>query len=70
MIHDQKFLPFSLPDITEVEIQEVVETLRSGWVTTGPKARQFEQDFITFLGDETLEAIAVNSATSGLHLAL
>jgi dTDP-4-amino-4,6-dideoxygalactose transaminase len=65
-----KFLPFSLPDITDIEINEVVETLRSGWVTTGPKAKQFECDFIEYLGDETLQAIAVNSATSGLHLAL
>ncbi len=64
------FLPFSLPDISELEIQEVVQTLRSGWVTTGPKTKQFEQDFINYLGDDTLEAIAVNSATSGLHLAL
>lgn len=67
---NQKFLPFSLPDISEIEISEVVQTLRSGWVTTGPKTKQFEQDFITYLGDESLEAIAVNSATSGLHLAL
>ncbi len=67
---NQKFLPFALPDISELEINEVVETLRSGWVTTGPKAKKFEQNFIEYLGDNTLEAIAVNSATSGLHLAL
>lgn len=70
MKHEQAFLPFSLPDISELEIQEVVEALRSGWVTTGPKTKQFEQDFVKYLNDETLEAIAVNSATSGLHLAL
>lgn len=70
MTNAQRFLPFSLPDITELEIQEVVETLRSGWVTTGPKTKQFEQDFIAYLGDDSLEAIAINSATSGLHLAL
>lgn len=64
-----KFLPFSLPEIGEEEINEVVDTLRSGWVTTGPKAKQFEQDFADYLGSE-VEAIAVNSATSGLHLAL
>lgn len=64
-----KFLPFSLPDIGEEEINEVVDTLRSGWVTTGPKTKQFEQDFADYLGGE-VEAIAVNSATSGLHLAL
>lgn len=64
-----KFLPFALPEIGEEEINEVVDTLRSGWVTTGPKTKQFEQDFKVYLGDD-LEALAVNSATSGLHLAL
>ena len=63
------FIPFALPEIGEEEIAEVVDTLRSGWVTTGPKARQFEQDFTAFLGGD-VESIAVNSATSGLHLAL
>lgn len=64
-----KFLPFALPEIGEEEIAEVVDALRSGWVTTGPKARQFEQDFTAFLGDG-VESIGVNSATAGLHLAL
>ncbi|MDE2593273.1 MAG: DegT/DnrJ/EryC1/StrS family aminotransferase [Burkholderiales bacterium] len=65
------FLPFALPEIGEEEIAEVVDTLRSGWVTTGPKARRFEQEFVAFLGgDDSLQAIAVNSATAGLHLAL
>jgi dTDP-4-amino-4,6-dideoxygalactose transaminase len=64
------FLPFALPEIGEDEINEVVDTLRSGWVTTGPKARRFEQDFAAFLGEPQLECIAVNSATAGLHLAL
>lgn len=64
-----KFLPFALPEIGEEEINEVVDTLRSGWVTTGPKTKQFEQDFKEYLGGN-LEALAVNSATSGLHLAL
>jgi dTDP-4-amino-4,6-dideoxygalactose transaminase len=64
------FLPFALPEIGEEEIAEVVDTLRSGWVTTGPKARRFEEDFAEFLGDATLQALAVNSATAGLHLAL
>jgi dTDP-4-amino-4,6-dideoxygalactose transaminase len=64
------FLPFALPDIGEDEIAEVVDTLRSGWVTTGPRARRFEADFAAFLGDESLQCVAVNSATAGLHLAL
>ena len=66
----QPFLPFALPEIGEEEIAEVIDSLRSGWITTGPKARRFEQAFVEFLGDPTIEAIAVNSATAGLHLAL
>jgi dTDP-4-amino-4,6-dideoxygalactose transaminase len=64
------FLPFARPEIGEDEIAEVVDTLRSGWITTGPKARRFEEDFIAFLGDDRLHAMAVSSATAGLHLAL
>jgi dTDP-4-amino-4,6-dideoxygalactose transaminase len=63
------FLPFALPDIGEEEINEVVEALRSGWLTTGPKTARFEADFAAFIGDEA-QALAVNSATAGLHLAL
>ena len=64
------FIPFALPDIGEAEINEVVDTLRSGWLTTGPKAKRFEEDFTAFLGDPSLHSLAVNSATAGLHLAL
>ena len=64
------FLPFALPEIGQEEIDEVVDTLRSGWLTTGPKAKRFESDFSTFLGDPNLHSIAVNSATAGLHLVL
>lgn len=64
------FLPFALPDIGDEEINEVVDTLRSGWVTTGPKTKRFEDDFAAFLGEPGLQAVAVNSATAGLHLAL
>jgi dTDP-4-amino-4,6-dideoxygalactose transaminase len=63
------FLPFALPEIGEEEVAEVLSTLRSGWVTTGPKAKQFESDFAAYLGGD-LDAIAVNSATAGLHLGL
>lgn len=63
-------LPYALPDIGEEEIQELADTLRSGWVTTGPKTRRFEQAFTEFLGDASLQSMAVNSATAGLHLAL
>lgn len=64
------FLPFALPEIGDEEIAEVADTLRSGWITTGPKAKRFEDDFSAFLGDTSLQSLAVNSATAGLHLAL
>ncbi|KST63643.1 DegT/DnrJ/EryC1/StrS family aminotransferase [Mastigocoleus testarum] len=64
-----KFIPFALPDIGEEEIREVVDSLSSGWLTTGPKTKRFEKEFSEFLGQD-IETIAVNSATSGLHLAL
>ena len=63
------FLPFALPDIGDDEINEVLDSLRSGWLTTGPRTKRFEEDFAAFAGVGT-EAIAVNSATAGLHLAL
>ena len=61
-------LPFNLPTIEEEEINEVVATLRSGWLTTGPRTAQFEAEFKTYVGSP--HALAVNSATAGLHLAL
>jgi dTDP-4-amino-4,6-dideoxygalactose transaminase len=63
------FLPFALPDIGDEEIAAVVDCLRSGWVTTGPRTRAFEHAFAAYLGG-AVQAIAVNSATAGLHLAL
>lgn len=62
------FLPFALPDIGEAEIAEVVDTLKSGWITTGPKTRRFEADFAAYVGAP--HALAVNSCTAALHLAL
>ena len=63
------FLPFARPDIGNAEIEAVARALRSGWVTTGPETRAFEQEFAAYLGGG-VQAIAVNSATAGLHLAL
>ncbi|MFZ1365441.1 MAG: DegT/DnrJ/EryC1/StrS family aminotransferase [Brachymonas denitrificans] len=63
------FIPFARPDIGEEEIAAVAHAMRSGWVTTGPETRAFEQEFGDFLGGG-MQGIAVNSATAGLHLAL
>jgi UDP-4-amino-4-deoxy-L-arabinose-oxoglutarate aminotransferase len=61
-------LPFSRPTIGEDEIAEVVDSLRSGWITTGPKVVRFEEQLRERLG--VRHAVAVNSATAGLHIAL
>ena len=62
------FLPFALPETGEEEIAEVADTIRSGWLTTGPKVARFETEFAEYVGARY--ALAVNSATAGLHLAL
>ena len=63
-----RFLPFHVPSIGEEEIVEVVATLRSGWLTTGHRAVQLEEEFGRLLGARY--ALAVNSGTAALHLAL
>ena len=63
------FLPFALPDIGDEEIDAVVKSLRSGWVTSGPVTKGFEKDFEGFIGGN-VSATTVNSCTAGLHLAL
>ena len=61
-------IPFYKPSLGDEEINEVVDTLKSGWLTTGPKTKQFERDFAGYLGQK--HAVAVNSCTAALHLAL
>jgi dTDP-4-amino-4,6-dideoxygalactose transaminase len=61
-------VPFFRPDVHDAEIEEVVATLKTGWLTTGPKVRQFEQDFASSVG--AVHAVAVNSCTAALHLAV
>ncbi len=63
-----EFLPFSRPTLGHEEEQAVLECMRSGWITTGPRVQDFEEAFCERLGVE--HAIAVNSATAGLHLAV
>lgn len=63
-----KFLAFHIPLIEEEEIQAVCDVLRSGWITTGPKVKQFEREFGKYIGAS--HAVPVNSCTAALHLAL
>ena len=63
-----EFLPFSTPTIEDAEINEVVDSLRSGWITTGPKVKRFEEAFRTYVGAPF--AVPLSSATAGLHLTL
>lgn len=65
---NQPFIPFHVPSIGEDEITEVTATLRSGWLTTGPRTARFETEFAAYTGSKY--ALAVNSCTAALHLAL
>ena len=65
---EKRKITFSPPDITEREIAEVVDTLRSGWITTGPKTKKFENEIAEYCG--TIKAVALNSATAAMELAL
>jgi dTDP-4-amino-4,6-dideoxygalactose transaminase len=62
------FLPFARPDVGAAEIDAVVEVMRSGWLTTGPRTMEFESAFAEYVG--ATHAVACNSGTSALHLAL
>ncbi len=63
-----EFLPIARPNVSEAEIAEVIDSLRSGWITYGPKTQQFEAEFAEFVGAE--HAVGLNSCTAGMHLAL
>lgn len=62
------FIPFSPPDITDLEINEVVDTLKSGWITTGPKTKLFEKEIAKYCG--TSKAVCLNSETDCREMAL
>ena len=61
-------IPFSPPDIGEMEIDEVVDTLRGTWITTGPKTKKFEEEISKLCG--TKKSVCLNSATAALELIL
>lgn len=64
----EPFLPFARPDISEDEVAAVVRALRSGWITTGPEVKAFEEEFAAYIG--VRHAVALNSCTAALHLGL
>src|SRR5215471_15736173 len=64
----EHYLVFGSPQLLESEIEEIVATLRSGWIGTGPKVARFEQTFRDYVGAGN--ALAVNSCTAALHLAM
>ena len=61
-------IPFSPPDISEEEINEVIDTLKSGWITTGPKTKELERRLSEFT--DTPKTVCLNSATAALELTL
>ena len=65
---EKRKISFSPPDITDLEIEEVVKTLKSGWITTGPRVKQFEKEIAAYCG--TKRAVALNSATACLEAIL
>lgn len=67
-IRRKEFLPYCLPDITEDEINEVICTLKSGWLAKGPRTIEFEKRFANYVGAKY--AVAMNSATAALHISL
>ena len=65
---EKREIPFSPPDITDLEIAEVIQTLKSGWITTGSRTKQFEREIAAYCGTE--HAVALNSATACLEAIL
>ena len=61
-------IPFSPPDISQAEIDEVIKVVKSGWITTGPKTKQFEREIAEFCGTD--RAVCLNSATAAMELCL
>ena len=66
----ETFLPYAVPDVGEEEIEEVAKTIKSGWLTSGPKTKKFEDKVKDYFEDDSLEVIPVSSCTAALHLQL
>lgn len=65
---NQRTISFSPPDITQAEIDEVIDTLKSGWITTGPKTKKFEEEISKYCHSD--KTVCLNSATAAMELAL
>ena len=63
-------IEFSPPDISENEISKVVEVMKSGWITTGPKTKEFEHNIAEYCGNSSKKAVCLNSATVCMEMAL
>ena len=63
-----KNIPFSPPDITDVEIEEVIAALKSGWITTGPKTKEFERQITEYCG--SAKTVCLSAATTALEMTL
>ena len=68
MTENKRMIPFSPPDISELEIKEVVDALRSGWITTGPRTKQLEKNIAEWVGTE--KCVCLNSQTACAEMAL
>ena len=68
MSENMRMIPFSPPDISELEINEVAEALKSGWITTGPRTKQLERQIAELLGTE--KCVCLNSQTACAEMAL
>ena len=64
----QDFLPLCKPSIGQEEKSEIISALESGWISTGPRTKQFEREMAEYLGAKAV--LAISSCTAGLHLAL
>ena len=71
---EQRLIPFSPPDITDLEINEVVAAMKSGWITTGPRTKELEKRIAAwvqgFVGNGSPRCVCLNSATAALEMAL
>ncbi len=67
---EEKYIPFAVPEISQIEKQEILKTIDSGWLSAGPKVAKFENALFDYFGKDDLHCISVSSCTAALHLQL